>query len=83
MARAWRDFQVGIEDLRTYPETYQELDHERVLVVTRYGARGEASGVGVEMRGAVLFQVGDGRVTRLIRYWSRDRALADLCLVEE
>jgi ketosteroid isomerase-like protein len=82
MAQAWRDFRAGIEDLRTYPETYRELDRKRVLVVTRYGARGAASGVGVETRGAVLFHVGEGRVTRLVRYWNRDRALADLGLEE-
>jgi ketosteroid isomerase-like protein len=82
MARAWRDFGAGIEDLRTYPESYQELDRERILVVTRYGARGKASGVGVETRGAILFHVREGRVTRLVRHWDHGRALADPGLEE-
>jgi ketosteroid isomerase-like protein len=83
MARAWRDFVPGLEDLRTHAESYQTLDGERVLVVTRYGGRGKTSGVGVETHGAILFHLGEGRVTRLVRYWDRDRALADLGLEEE
>ena len=53
-----------------------------VLVVTRYGARGKASGAGVETQGAIRLQVDDGKVTRLVRYWDLDRALADLGLAE-
>jgi ketosteroid isomerase-like protein len=80
MARAWRDFVPGLEGLRTHAESYEVLDPERVLVVTRYGGRGKASGVGVETLGAILFHLEAGRVTRLVRYWDRVRARADLGL---
>jgi ketosteroid isomerase-like protein len=82
MARAWRDFLPGLKDIQTVADEYRELDDERVLVVTRYGARGEASGVGVETLGAILLQVDEGKVTRLVRYWDLDRAIADLGLAK-
>jgi ketosteroid isomerase-like protein len=82
MARAWRDFLPGLEDVQTVADEYRELDDEQVLVVTRYGARGEASGMGIETQGAILLQVDEGKVTRLVRYWDRDRALTDLGLAE-
>jgi ketosteroid isomerase-like protein len=83
MARAWRDFGRGIEDLRTFADEYRQIDPERILVLTRFGARGEESGVDVETQGAILFAVRDGRVRRLVRWWSAERALADLGLQRE
>lgn len=47
------------------------------------GGRGKASGLEVEGRGAVLFEIRDGKVKRLVRYFDRDRALADLGLRPE
>jgi ketosteroid isomerase-like protein len=73
---AWDEFSVEAED-------YRELDHERVLVLTRYGGRGKRSGLDVEnMRamGASVVHLREGQVTRFVQYWVRDRALADLGL---
>jgi ketosteroid isomerase-like protein len=71
--------------LRTEAEEFRELDEERVLVLVRYVGRGKASGVRLkemEPRSASVYQVRNGKVVRLVLYWDRDRALADLGLEE-
>jgi len=71
------------EDWRPEAEEYRELDDERVLVLFHPGGRGKTSGLDVgdiAGKGANLFQVHGGKVTRLVAYWDRDRALADLGL---
>jgi ketosteroid isomerase-like protein len=82
LADAWRDFTRGVEDIGTSADGYRELDEERVLVPTRYSARGKGSGMTVETCGAILLHVRGGRVGRLVRYWACDRAFADLGLKE-
>jgi ketosteroid isomerase-like protein len=55
-------------------------------VVFRRQGRGKTSGLeGWQMRtrGAVLFHVRDGRVTRLVNYLARQNALGDLGLAPE
>ena len=81
MAAGRRDFMTDWDDFRAEAEEYRELDDRRVLVFHRSG-RGKTSGVGVETQGAILLQVDEGKVTRLVRYWDLDRALADLGLTE-
>jgi ketosteroid isomerase-like protein len=86
MAGAWRDFLDAWESLRTEVEEYRELDDEHVLALVSAAARGKASGLELrEMRwkGATLFEVSDGKVTRLVNYTDRDHALADLGLAPE
>ena len=78
-----RDFMAAWEDFHVEVEEYRELDGERVLVLLRRSGRGQASGVELHgARGAELFHVRDGRITKLIWYWDRERALADLGLEE-
>jgi hypothetical protein len=76
---AWDGFRLKVDE-------YRELDDERVLVLVRAGGgRGRTSGAelgGHGGGGASLFHVRDGRVTRLVIYLERDRALADLGLEE-
>jgi ketosteroid isomerase-like protein len=86
MADGVRDALGAWTDIRQEAEEYRELDDERVLVLTRYGGRGKTSGLELEqMRagGATLFHVRDRKVTRLVHYWDRERALADLGLASE
>ena len=56
-----------------------------MLVLTHRVGRGKTSGLEVgQMRtqGANVFHVRDGKVTKLVWYWDRDRAFADLGLEE-
>ena len=83
MAAAWRDALSAFDGLRAEAEEFISLDHERVLVPTRNTGRGHASGVELgemKTKGANLFQIRGGRVTRLALYWNRERAYADLGL---
>ena len=83
MADTFRDNLIGWKDFRTEADEYRELDDERVLVLTRSTAQGKAGGLVVgQMRtkGAVLYHVSAGKVTRLVYYWDRERALADVGL---
>ena len=83
MAEASRDTLSAWENARSEAEEYRELDDERVLVLTRVSGRGKTSGVDLEhMRtwGAALFCIRDGKVTKHVVYWDRDRAFTDLGL---
>ena len=74
------------EGFRGEGEDYRELDGERVLVLVDYSGRGKTSGLELgQMRtkGAELFHVRDGKVTRLVIYWDRERAFADLGLASD
>jgi ketosteroid isomerase-like protein len=79
----WREFLRDWDDFRAEAEEYRELDGERVLVLHHFGGRGKRSGAELGLtgsKGACLFHVTDGRVTRLTLYAVRERALADLGL---
>src|SRR5262249_31066469 len=85
MAAGIRDFQDTWVEFRVEVDEYRELDDERVLVLLRRNGRGKASGLELRQmaaKGAGLFHVRGGRVTRIVRYWDRERALADLGLEE-
>ena len=82
-AAGWRDFLSAWEEYRVAAEEYLTPDDERVLVLVKYAARGSASGVEVGdvlSRGANLFEIQEGVVRRLVLYWERDHALANLGL---
>jgi ketosteroid isomerase-like protein len=86
MGEVWRDYLSAWEDYRVEVEEYRELDGERVLVLIHRQGRGKTSGLELgqmQTKNAVLFHVRDGKVTRLVNYFDRDRALADLGLAPE
>jgi ketosteroid isomerase-like protein len=75
---AWEGFRIEAEDFR-------ELDGERILVLSKGSGRGRTSGLelGQLTRSAAdLLHVRNGKVTRFVVYFDRDRALADLGLEE-
>jgi ketosteroid isomerase-like protein len=81
----WRDFLSAWEGYHAEAEEYRELDDERVLVVVRRSGRGKTSGIelaDMAAKGAALYHVKDGKVTRQVVYLDRERALADLGLSE-
>jgi ketosteroid isomerase-like protein len=86
MAEGWRGFLDAWEDWRVDADEYLELDDERVLVLTHLSGRGKTSGLEVgQMRtkGAQLFHVRNGHVSKYVFYFDRERALADLGLAPE
>jgi hypothetical protein len=83
MARGSRAFLTAWEGYRVEADEYRELDCKRMLVLVHDSGRGRASGVdlaSIKGERAMLLCVRDGKVTRLVLYWDRDRALADLGL---
>jgi ketosteroid isomerase-like protein len=83
MVEGWRDFLSTWEEWRSEVEEFRELDDERVLVLDHPRGRGRTSGLELgQMRseGAILFHLRGGKVARLVIYFDRERALADLGL---
>jgi ketosteroid isomerase-like protein len=86
MARAWRNWLGAWEEFRAEAEEYRELDQQRVLVLVQNTGSGKASGLEIgdtRTMGAALFNIRDRKVTRLVIYWNRTRAFADLGLALE
>ena len=85
MAEAWREMLSAFEELRSEADEYRALDEERVLVLVHFRGRGKTSGMEVgdiQMKGANVFHVRGGKVTRLVLYWDRENALPDAGLRE-
>jgi ketosteroid isomerase-like protein len=86
LAEATREMMNVWNEWSAEADEYRELDGERVLVLVRVGGRGKKSGLELgQMRakGANLHHVRDGKVTRLVIYWDREHAFADLGLPSE
>jgi len=70
------DFGNAWEEYRSRVEEYREVD-DGVLVLTHATGRGKTSGVVISEQRANLFRLRGGKVTSLVVYWDRGRALAD------
>jgi uncharacterized protein len=64
----WAEFQI-------HPEQLEDLG-ERVLVMGRVRGRAGVSGVIVNNLGGFVFEVGDGKITRLVSYSDPEAARA-------
>ncbi len=83
MAKGWRDWLSAWEDVSIEVEECRGLDNERVLVLVHASGLGKTSGLKVEeiwRKGVTVFHVCDCKVTKLVVYLDRERALADLGL---
>jgi hypothetical protein len=81
MAKSWSAMLSPWEDFTAYLDDIFELEDGRVLVLLRNHGRGKESGIVIDeisSRSANLFTIHNRKVTRLVLYWDRDRALADL-----
>jgi ketosteroid isomerase-like protein len=80
-----RDYLSAWDELRIEADEFRELDKERVLALDHRSGRAKRSGLDIgQMRtkGAHVFSVRGGKVTRLVAYRDGDRALADLGLTQ-
>jgi ketosteroid isomerase-like protein len=80
LVQAMRSLFSALADVHAEAEEYRELDAERVLVLARLSGRGKTSGVQIDDRGAELFEMHDGKVTRIVVHFERERTLTDLGL---
>ena len=83
VAVRWRSHLAAWEDYRMVADEYRQLDAERVLVLQRVSGKGKRSGIELGQawsKHACLFDLQDGKVIRMVFYYDRDRALADLGL---
>ncbi len=83
MAQAMRSIFSALTSVSTEAEEYRELDAVRVLVLAKGSGRGKRSGAEVANRTAEVFEIHDGKVTRIVNYFDREHALADLGLTAD
>jgi ketosteroid isomerase-like protein len=87
MAQGFGDYIDVWEDARLGSVGFRELDDDRILALVHRVGRGKTSGLdGAELLdtdGAILLHLRDGRVPRLVLYWDRELAFADLGLGPE
>lgn len=68
--RAWERIDVDLEDV-------MEREDDRVVVQTRWRGRSKGTGIEVDQRVAQVYELRDGRVTRVRQFRTLDEALAD------
>jgi hypothetical protein len=84
VAERWRAYLRAWGNLRAEAEEYREIDGERVLVLARNGGVGKTSGLDLAQIGesANVFHIRAGKVHKLVLYWNRECAFADLGIEE-
>jgi hypothetical protein len=84
MSRRYSEWLSGWKDFSAAPEEYIVVDEKRILVLVHNRGRGRMSGLALDERSvANFFEISGGKVIRLILYWNRNHALADLGLGPE
>lgn len=83
LVKGFHEVLGAYDNYHTVAEEFHELDDERVLEFHSYTGLGKTSGMEIGQmaaRGADLFHIRDGKVSRLVIYFDRKHALADLGL---
>ncbi len=82
MAQAWGEFLTAWSDYAITGEEFRELGGGSVLVLLHAVGRGKTSGIGItdSDRGANIFTIRGGAVTRLAIYFDHRNALSELGL---
>jgi ketosteroid isomerase-like protein len=83
---AWRNVLSAWGDYRAAAEGYRELDSGDILGLTIFSAprrAGDTDPTQVLARGASVMRIQEGRVTKLVLFFDRDHAFADLGLARE
>jgi hypothetical protein len=83
LGHAWSAWLSAWEDLRVEVDEYRDLDDERVLILQRKSGRGKHSGLEIgEMhaKSATVCHVHGDKVTKMVLYYKRENAFADLGL---
>ena len=75
LLRYYQDWIDMFDDISNVPEEVRDAGDDRVLAVQRVTGRTKASGVGTELRYAVVYTVRDGKITRGREYIDRTTAL--------
>jgi hypothetical protein len=86
LIEGFREVLGAYDDYSTVAEEFRELDDGRVLKIHSYTGRGKTSGMEIGQmaaHGADLFEIHEGKVTRLAIYFDYKHAFADLGLKEE
>ena len=85
MAKANRNWLQAWEEVWQVAEEFRDIGDGRVLVFHHFRARGKKSGLDLghlRGEGAAIFQLRGGKVTRLVHYYDRTRALEAVGLGE-
>ena len=81
MSRRYGEWLSGWKDFSAAPDEYLVVDESRILALVHNRGRGRSSGLALDERSvANFFEIRDGKVIRLVLYWDRDRALAEVGL---
>ncbi len=81
MDERWREWLRDWSGFRAKALEYVVVDDARVLAIVRNAGRGKASGAELEQQSVGnLFEIRDGRVTRLVVYLDFALARSDLGL---
>ena len=82
MTEGWQGWLAAWDSYSAEADEFRELNDGRVLVLGRMSGRGKRSGIDVDTAFANVLELRGAKVTRLSLYSSRDRAFADLGVLD-